>query len=133
MQNDNVKIQKEKFLKNEIGTLAILGGFGRANIYKKGVGEEDKSDFRKFIRERFVKYGEQYLGNKSSEDEHFLNVKKFAKEVSTAYGRLLRGNRFRIGVAQKVLNLYLKYLWVIWNIKIFHCPFDSRIIGKLGE
>jgi hypothetical protein len=42
------------------------------------------------------------------------------------------GQRFRIGSAQKALNLYLKYLWCLGLIaRPPHCPFDYRILAKL--
>jgi hypothetical protein len=134
MQNDNEKIEKEKknFLANEIAILAMWGGFGRANIYKKDSKEREKIKFREFIRGRLKEYGEQYLERRVSEDEHFLNIENLANEVTAKCGQLLKDDRFRIGIAQKILNLYLKYLWIVWRAKIFHCPFDSRIIAKLG-
>jgi len=45
---------------------------------------------------------------------------------------LLYGNRFRIGIAQKAFNLYLKYSWCLGKAACpQHCPFDSGIIKKL--
>jgi hypothetical protein len=41
-------------------------------------------------------------------------------------------NLFRVGTAQKALNLYLKYLWCLGEIKTPpHCPFDRGIIQML--
>lgn len=41
-------------------------------------------------------------------------------------------DRFRIGVAQKALNLYLKYLWCLDRIPVPpHCPFDSTVLREL--
>ena len=40
--------------------------------------------------------------------------------------------RIRIGTTQKVLNLYLKYLWVLNKIpEPPHCPFDGIIIDMM--
>lgn len=131
MQNHNVKVQKEKFLKNEIETSAVFAGFARARIYKKDITEQEKTIFKRFIKKKLGEYGEQYRFGAVSENEHFLNIERFSEEVTGAHGLLLEDEEFRIGVAQKVLNLYLKYLWVLWDIKIFHCPFDSRVISQL--
>ena len=44
----------------------------------------------------------------------------------------LNGDHLRLGVAQKALNLYLKYLWCEHRIPTPpHCPFDSNILDKL--
>lgn len=41
-------------------------------------------------------------------------------------------NVFRIGSAQKALNLYRKYLWCLGYIPFPpHCPFDATIIDQL--
>ncbi len=53
--------------------------------------------------------------------------------MSIEFGQILKSNRFRIGTAQKILNLYLKYLWVLgWIPEPLHCPFDSIVITELG-
>jgi hypothetical protein len=45
---------------------------------------------------------------------------------------VLENRRFRIGSAQKALNLYLKYLWCLGKIcSPPHCPFDRQIIASL--
>jgi hypothetical protein len=47
---------------------------------------------------------------------------------------LLAGGKFRIGTAQKALNLYLKYLWCLGKIRMPpHCPFDAQIIKKIPK
>ena len=41
-------------------------------------------------------------------------------------------DKYRYGIAQKLLNLYLKYLWCIKLIHTPpHCPIDRIIINKL--
>jgi hypothetical protein len=38
----------------------------------------------------------------------------------------------RIGLAQKALNLYLKYLWCLGEIhEPPHCPLDSIVLGQV--
>jgi hypothetical protein len=55
-----------------------------------------------------------------------------ATVLSHRYGEALRDGRFRIGPAQKALNLYLKYMWCVGEIPTPpHCPFDSKIIYHL--
>lgn len=69
-----------------------------------------------------------------SEEEHLSNIKKIADDLTVNFSHCLQNRRFRIGIAQKALNLYLKYLWCVGLIPIPpHCPFDSIIIGHLPE
>jgi hypothetical protein len=68
------------------------------------------------------------------EDSHIKNIEDLADCLSEEFRglRVLKDDRFRIGIAQKALNLYLKYLWCTDQICMPpHCPFDSMIISKL--
>jgi len=79
-------------------------------------------------------YGSEYEIGNVSEEKHTSNIKTFADEISARYGNILSGGRFRIGIAQKLLNLYLKYRWVLGLAakSPLHCPFDYRIISQLS-
>jgi len=66
------------------------------------------------------------------EDQHERNIEELAATLSTGHEKVLAKGRFRIGCAQKALNLYLKYIWCFGEIGTPpQCPFDSRIIGQL--
>jgi hypothetical protein len=56
-----------------------------------------------------------------------------SKELTERFGQYLCGNKFRIGIAQKAINLYLKFLWCMKEIPTPpHCTIDGRIISTLG-
>jgi hypothetical protein len=66
------------------------------------------------------------------DEQHIDNLKKLKEKMTTEFNNILFGNGFRVGIAQKALNLYLKYLWCLGKItKPPHCPFDSTIISEL--
>src|SRR5690606_24374103 len=64
---------------------------------------------------------------------HYKTIEKFATDVSKKHGKILKSNRFRIGTAQKFINLYWKLAWLSGKISTLpiHCPFDSIIINHL--
>ena len=133
MQNEKEKF-KENFLENEVVGISIFAAFGRAKIYSPTVKEKDKAKLKQFIKERLKVYRNEYRAGNVSEEKHVLNIQKLADDISTHHKNILSRGRFRIGVAQKLFNLYLKYLWVLgWIQTPLHCPFDSRIISKLGK
>jgi hypothetical protein len=67
-----------------------------------------------------------------SEDDHVQNIENLAAQLTAEFSSDLWENRFRIGISQKLLNLYLKYQWTLERIpEPWHCPFDSNIIGRL--
>ena len=68
----------------------------------------------------------------NADDGHENNIVAFAASLSASHGETLLDGRFRIGSAQKALNLFLKYLWCVGDIpEPPHCPFDFQIIQKL--
>lgn len=79
------------------------------------------------------KMGEEY--NKPIDEEtHFKHIENLATELTNKYGDYLKGGKFRIGIAQKALNLYLKYLWCAGFTPMPpHCPFDRIIIDAIKE
>ncbi len=131
MQNDSEKLKRE-FLENEIETLSIFAAFGRAGVYSPNASEQKKNELKKFLRNKLRAYGSDYRRGIVSEEKHFSNVKTFSSEISARCKNILSNGRFRIGIAQKLLNLYLKYLWVLgWMTKSpWHCPFDYLILSK---
>lgn len=129
--------QRQQFIHNEILTSTISGGLGRGYpVYKKNVRDKDKTAFRSLLRRKLVKYGRLYRNKKVSvsEEKHINNIARLTKEISETKSEILNDNEFKIGRSQKLLNLYLKYLWTLgWIVaEPPHCPFDSKIIGKLN-
>jgi hypothetical protein len=67
-----------------------------------------------------------------SGERHKENINQLANDLTAEFGNILCKGKFRIGIAQKALNLYLKYLWCMDQAALPpNCPFDSGIIGKL--
>jgi len=128
-----MKEEKLRFINNEVLTLTILGGLGRGYpVYQTGIQENDKNDFKIFLREQLHQYNKKYR-NSISGKQYIENIKEFVQDITNKYGKILKDNKFRVGRAQKLLNLYLKYLWVLGKIpNPPHCPFDRKIIEKLG-
>ncbi len=68
-----------------------------------------------------------------TEKRHLENIVALADLTSSMIGNHLYNGRFRIGTAQKALNLYLKYLWCADLVALPpHCPIDYRILQRAG-
>jgi hypothetical protein len=102
---------KWEFVQREVIALSIQGAFQRAKVY---VSKTPDDSMRKALRGPLASLLREYA-NPVSEQQHKINIKKIADDLTAEYRdkNLLRGNRFRIGIAQKALNLYLKYLWCL--------------------
>ena len=134
MNKDEVKQLKDEFLLGEILTLTILGGLGHSGIYKKGIDDQQKANFRRYVEAKLIELGLKYGGDAQagvSSDDHIVAIQKFADDVSCQHQGILRDS-LRFGVAQKLVNLYLKYLWALGIISAPpHCPFDGIVSEML--
>ena len=134
--------ENEKFLCAEFQMLSWNGAMQRASVYRKYPTEnydKKKNDERKKSREKFREcltnklykqilptYGKEM--KPVSEEEHCNNIEKLAKCIES-HKKILREPYHKIGTAQKLLNLQLKYLWCAGKIcRPPHCPIDSRIL-----
>lgn len=113
--------------------MSVLGALGRSKTYSESASDQDKDRFRIALRKNLSEIGNRYV-SPVPEEEHLSNIKKFADDLTLNFSHCLENGRFRIGIAQKALNLYLKYLWCVDLIPMPpHCPFDSIIINRLPD
>lgn len=123
---------KLKFILEEVWLLSTLGAFQRANIYLPDASEKERKMFReslcKYIDENLIHLYEDGV----SERDHLLNINAISTH-STQFSSILVNGKINFGVSQKLLNLYLKYLWCLNEIPTPpHFPVDSIIQNKLG-
>jgi hypothetical protein len=124
--------QKRKFLDDAFFRLTVMATFPRSKTYREDAKDGDRARFKEALRERLIGLAQQYTGDVDN-DSHIKNIEHLANGLSKEFAQVLEGGRFRIGSAQKALNLYLKYLWCTGQIPMPpHCPFDNIIIGKLS-
>ncbi len=120
-----------RFLKNEFLTLSLFGALGRSKTYRETVSEKKRADFRSALRKKLENIASRY-GQRVDDATHLDNLCEIADDMTLRFSNLLKNGLFRIGIAQKCLNLYLKYLWCAGKIpEPPHCPFDSVVIAHL--
>jgi len=107
--------------------------FQRGNVYAEGATEDQKKAFQADFRRRLWELAYQYA-EPVSEAEHLMTIQNFADELSRAHPDTLANGRFRIGTAQKAVNLFLKFLWSIEMIpEPPHCPIDRTVLAEIGN
>jgi hypothetical protein len=123
--------EKVLFLKGEIWSLTVSGAFQRANVYISKPNEIEKSNFKKDLLRLIDKISEEY-DNHVSYAKHIENIKSINSALQS-YKAILSGGQLKFGVSQKLLNLYLKYLWCLDIIKVPppHFPVDRQIQEKM--
>ena len=124
---------KRDFLEVELFTMTLMATVQRAYIYRAGSREIERAAVRDSLHAELVRFADQY-SNVVSEAKHAQNISSLSDRMSAAHHETLNGGRFRIGSAQKALNLYLKYAWCLgWISMPPHCPFDAVILAKLPK
>jgi hypothetical protein len=120
-----------RFLRDQLHGLVLAATVQRAGVYRPSASEAVRNDFRIGLRSTLDALTKDY-SRRVSETVHIQHIASLADGLSRRHGRALAKGRFRIGPAQKALNLYLKYLWSAgWIPMPPHCPFDAVIIGVL--
>jgi hypothetical protein len=120
-----------RFLRNEFLTLSLLGAFERSNTYSASAPEDVRAKVRHALRSKLEDVASRYK-HPVDDSTHANNICEVADAMTAEFAECLRGGRFRIGIAQNCLNLYLKYLWCVGDIPAPpHCPFDATIIARL--
>jgi len=121
---------KRDFLHKEFFGLTLKATVQRARIYGRDATEHGRMSLHKGLRHALETTARDYT-HSVAEPDHLRNITSLADRLSSDCMGALRGGRFRIGPAQKALNLFLKYLWCAGWIPVPpHCPFDSIIIGQ---
>lgn len=122
---------KEKFLRDAFFSMMVKDALGRSKTYSESASDNDKKRFRNALRKTLNIMAEDYA-SQVREEKHLSNIKKLSDNLSSKFNHCLRNGRFRIGIAQKALNIFLKYLWCAGLITMPpHCPFDSIVINSL--
>lgn len=124
--------RKQEFVNNEIFAATLGATVQRSKTYSDNATSAEKEDFKKTLRKQLEDFTQSYK-SEVSEEQHVLNIVALAKSLSEKHSPALYCGKFRIGSAQKALNLYLKYQWCLGNIECRppHCPIDSIVLSKL--
>ena len=123
-----------KFLESETLMLTVNGALGRNPTYRANVDEDRKKKFQDSLRSHLKARLEEYRVGQMGDDRHVANIKALSSGLSECHREILIDGRFRIGAAQKALNLYLKYAWARGIIpEPPHCPIDAIVLGKIKK
>ena len=130
-----IENDKRRFLCYELGLLSLKAALStrdrEAPVYAKGIKFHQRTKEKKVLRGVLEKLEQLYAAGGVLEEQHVEFIQRTADEVSKSLGNKLHNGRFRIGIAQKLINLHLKYLWTTGFIKEPpHCPIDGIIRDK---
>jgi hypothetical protein len=120
---------EQTFLVNELWILAWGASVQRAKLFaKEGQGKADfRARIKGFVFHQLLRHYEQGC----TEEEHYKNIADLVEFGARVLPPLLEDGTYKYGVAQKLLNLTLKYYWCLGYIpEPPQCPVDRIVIGK---
>jgi len=133
--NYNYNDKRDEFLIAELMQFTISASFQTRNEYFPIYNYECLDlNTAKNLRNDIKDFLFQYVNNYKPIDEkgHIDKIKELSDIISRKYNKILNNGRFRIGISQKIINLFLKYMWTIGKIDMpFHCPIDNIIKTKV--
>ena len=128
--------QQLGFLEYEFITSSLLAAFATRRkthpIYAAEVTDSQRNEVKQWVRSYLVALGKKYRSNDLTETEHVNEIRYLTVEAGKRYPLLLHKGEFRFGVAQKLINVYLKYLWAVGAVNsVHHCPLDGIINSEV--
>jgi hypothetical protein len=128
---------KRRFLSYELGLLTLKAALSTRDdeypVYNKNTKVFQRAKAKRAIRECLATIEAKYSERAIPEDEHTAFIVDVASDLSEKLSRYLHEGRFRIGVAQKLVNVHLKYLWTAcFCPEPPHCPIDGIIRDRAG-
>ena len=128
--------QQWQFMRSQALVLSVMAAFQRPRplpIYSPNANEESRRAVQEAVKRRLRLFEPGYAVI-PNEETHIQNIESLANEVSSQHAASLTNGSFRIGTAQKALNLYLKYLWCLGRIpEPPHCPVDAVTLRGINE
>ncbi len=124
-----------EFVINELWILAWTASVQRARLYGEKTNSASSSaavaKFREdvigFLAEKIIP---QYVEG-CAEEQHYDNIETLVTYATKIDPGILGKAGYKYGVAQKLLNLALKYYWCLGLItEPPHCPIDRIVISK---
>ncbi len=128
-----IKDLQKKFIENEIYILAWNASVQHNPVYALDCSINNRSKFRKDIILYLINYILPMYDKKITENDHYNNIVNLRNYAEKIGKNILLNKYYKIGTAQKLLNLSLKYFWCIgWIKEPPNCPVDRIILGKAG-
>jgi len=125
--------EQKYFLESEFLTLSVGGALQRSSTYATE-DENERDKVRYELRAGLCDISRRYSPERVTPEKHAENIEELRRRVTQRCASFLNDDHLRLGIAQKALNLYLKYLWCIGRIpEPPHCPFDNNVINVSGK
>ncbi len=122
-----------KFIENIILGRTIQAAFQRGYVYAPNLSEKHKNDIKDSIKDELKKIANSYIKN-ISEEAHMKNIEHISQAITRNHSKKLKDGCLRIGTTQKLLNVYIKFLWCLGEAREpKHCPIDGIVLKEIKD
>ena len=95
---------------------------------------DNTSNLKTTVFDFLSTYLSEIQENGVNEEDHFFKIASLADSLSNEFKPVLKEGRFRIGISQKIINLFLKYMWSMGEIpEPCHCPMDGIVKSQIQK
>ena len=123
----------DAFIEKTILRNTIRAAFQRGNVYADNIIPRNKNILKDDIKTQLRNLSISYYNN-VTEQQHIQNILFLSQNITENHNDILKENRFRIGTAQKLLNVYIKFLWCLGEInEPIHCPIDGIVLRQIDD
>ncbi|HDY75751.1 MAG TPA: hypothetical protein ENH49_04430 [Candidatus Marinimicrobia bacterium] len=93
---------------------------------------DNRSNLKISLYDFLMEYLNDIKLNGIQEEHHCERIIELSNHISQKYNEILFNGRFRIGISQKIINLFLKYMWSMGEIpEPCHCPVDGIVKSQI--
>lgn len=105
-------------------------------VYRKGASTtSQRLALKETIKVWLALLGQRYVHSEYNPKMYLNEIEELKRVVNAKHSAILNQGMISIGVAQKCIGVYLKYLWLIGDsAKMPHFPpIDGLLMRKVGE
>ncbi|MEY4939061.1 MAG: hypothetical protein RIQ93_796, partial [Verrucomicrobiota bacterium] len=96
---------------------SVNAALQRAGVYANSVDSRLKREFKERAKAWLVAFVDDYDRATISEDAWCSAIDSLSRALSKEFCPYLRDERVKLGVSQKMISLYLKYRWLLGEVK----------------
>lgn len=104
------------------------------SVYAVPMDDPRRGEFRNWIKEWLTGLGLRYIAWEYTPLTFCQEIENLKREANKHHSAVLVPGMITLGVSQKLIALYLKYLWLLGNAEKMPLspPLDSRVFAAVG-
>jgi len=109
---------------------AVNAALQHVKIYADGILPDQRRQFREFLKQWLARLGLRYFAWEYDAARYCTEITSLQQALLQQFRAILNGGEITVGVCQKPISLYLKYLWLYGGgaKKPIFPPLDKQVL-----